>query len=421
MKWSRKLTALLLTVAAILTVSTGCSFGGDNTATPAETSSVVTQAPDAPQNVTASVNKKTVTLNWDAVPNASGYVVSLYNSATKTYQNLDTITTSTFTYDGTDSKESELKFGISAFVDAGSHKLYSATIAKVSAVIIQEKVTLNRNKLSVQIGKTGTIKATVNSDATFSWSSADETIATVDSDGVVTGVSEGKTTITATTSNGTSKSCTVTVEEKVTVPDGKLIAITFDDGPSASYTPKLLDALKDRDAKVTFFMLGENVGYNPDLVKRMKAEGHELGNHSYSHADLTSLSKSGIQKEVNKTKEAIYDACGAYPTVFRAPYGNLNDDVLSALDTPSIYWSVDTLDWKHPNVKYVKNQILKNAYDGAIILLHDIHETSVDGFLAALDQLEDEGYTLVTVSQLLSRNGNTPQVGTTYFDMEPES
>lgn len=400
-------------------ITTGC-FGGEKT--PEPTASTVTQAPDAPPNLTAAVDKKTVTLRWDPVETASGYIVSLYDSASKKYNDLQTVTGTTFMYDGSDSKTGELKFGVCAFVNSGSYKLYSQTISKVTAVILQETIQLNREKLSVQVGKTAQIQATVASpedNVSLRWTSADETVAAVDETGTVTAVSVGKTTVTATTSNGTAQSCTVTVAEEVAVPDGKLLAITFDDGPNPNTTAKLLDALKERDAKVTFFMLGQNAANNPDVVRRMKEEGHELGSHSFGHPDLSTMTKSEISQEMNKASQAIYDASGAYPTVFRAPYGNVNDKVLSVMDIPSIYWSVDTEDWKIRDAKSVKNQILNSAYDGAIILLHDIYETSVDGFIAALDQLEKEGYTLVTVTQLLNRNGTPPQAGVTYYDMKP--
>lgn len=421
MKWNRKIAALLLVVVTAAFAVVGCGTDSDPTGQAnVSTSSAVPQAPSAPQNLKAAVDGQQVTLEWDASAGATGYVVALYDTAQKRYTDLGTVAETKFTYTADkDSKQTELKFGVYAYTEAGGQRLYSPEISKVTAKMVVEQLKLNQKKLTVQVGKTAALKATVtpeNDAVGVQWETQDASIATVDGDGVVTGGAVGETTITATTTNGTKATCTVTVVEKTKVPSGKLIAFTFDDGPSYQYTGKLLDALKKHNAKATFFMVGQNVSGNADLVQRMKNEGHELGNHSWDHASLTDISKSKMQQEIDKTNEAVYEACGAYPTVFRAPYGNLNENILNYLTVPSIYWSVDTRDWETPKKSYVKKQILDKAYDGAIILLHDIHKTSVDGFIAALDELEEEGYTLVTVTELLSRRGTPPQAGITYYD-----
>ena len=211
---------------------------------------------------------------------------------------------------------------------------------------------------------------------------------------------------------------TAWAENSAPVPE-KLLALTFDDGPSEKYTGKLLDALNEYDAKATFFLVGQNVGSNAELVRRMIDEGHEVGSHSWSHQDMLTLSESEIAAELEQADEAIYEAIGSYPTLFRAPYGNINDLLLEQLDVPSIYWSVDTFDWKTLDAECVTNDILDSAYDGAIILLHDVHETTVNGTIAALKELQAEGYTLVTVSELLSRNGDYLEAGVTYYQCKP--
>lgn len=388
------------------------------------TSVVVQEAPSAPKNAKATVQNGKIVLSWDKSSGATGYVVSLYDPDSKSYTELATVTDPSFTYTPETKQRAEFGFGIYAFVDGGDRKIYSTTLSKVTAKVIKETLELEPSHLKVSAGETETIKAIVDSNdkmVMVHWESDDPSIAKIDGKGVVTGVSEGTTKIRAVTSNGTEAVCDVTVLKKMVVTKGKLLAITFDDGPNTEHTGRLLDALKKHNAKATFFMVGQNVNRGSDLVKRMRAEGHELGNHSWSHANLPKLSKQKMEEEISKTNEAIYAACGAYPTVFRAPYGELNDSVLRALTVPSIYWSIDTEDWKYRDAEYVKKQILKNAYDGGIILLHDIHKTSVDGFIAALDQLEKDGYTLVTVTELLSRNGTIPQAGVTYYDAVPKS
>ena len=177
---------------------------------------------------------------------------------------------------------------------------------------------------------------------------------------------------------------------------GKLVALTFDDGPGP-YTSRLLDGLKERGVEVTFFMVGSSVSRYPELVKRMYQEGHQLANHSYDHPDFTGLSDSEIRSQISRTNALLDKAAGAGSTyMVRAPYGSTNSRVRSVVGAPLTYWSVDPQDWKDRNATTVKNRVVSNAHDGAIILLHDIHSTSVDGALAAIDVLLDEGYEFVT-------------------------
>lgn len=420
MKWKQKLAALLMVPFAASLVMAGC--GGAPAPTEPETELVqITAAPAAPKSLKASAEKQVITLQWEPVEHATGYELRLYNEKTKKYEEIASQKETSYVYTAAEYKDAEFKFAVYTYLQSGwTQKFYSEKASKVTAKVETEKVNLNRERLSVEIGKTGTIKATVTPDGSVpvTWSSDNAEVAAVDAEGKVSGLAEGTAVITAETAEAKAE-CTVVVKEKIAVPEGKLIAITFDDGPSAKYTGKLLDALKKYDAKATFFLVGRNVAGNEALVKRMLKEGHEVGNHSWSHADLASISKKEMQAEVDKTDKAVYKASGAYPSVFRAPYGSLSDALLDHLDVPSIYWSVDTLDWQTKDKNYVKKQILDNAYDGAIILLHDIHETSVDGAIVAIKQLQDEGYTLVTVSQLLSRNGGSADAGVTYFDCEP--
>ena len=197
--------------------------------------------------------------------------------------------------------------------------------------------------------------------------------------------------------------------------DTKLVAITFDDGPS-KYTDELLDGLKLRGAKATFFMVGTNIDYHKDIVKRMKDEGHQIATHTMSHANLAKLDAAGVQKEVTGVEEKLDAILGKGDYYLRPPYGSYNATVKKAANTPLIYWSVDTEDWRYRDASNVARVIMNSTRDGAIILLHDLYKTSVDGALMAIDSLQSQGYVFVTVEQLLKRRGITPENGTVYFE-----
>lgn len=191
-----------------------------------------------------------------------------------------------------------------------------------------------------------------------------------------------------------------------------MVAITFDDGPSATLTPKLLDILKERKVRATFFVVGQNAAEYPDILKRAVAEGHEIGNHSWSHPQLTSLGAAGVKAQIEKTNAAIKAAIGRDPVVMRPPYGATNSrlDKLFAqtYGMKVILWSVDPLDWKYRNADRVKREILSQVGPGGIILVHDIHASSVAAMPGTLDALLASGYKFATVSELLAMQGHAP-------------
>ena len=187
---------------------------------------------------------------------------------------------------------------------------------------------------------------------------------------------------------------------------GKLVALTFDDGPSSKYTPQLLDGLKERGVPVTFFMLGQNAKSNRSIVKRAYEEGHEIACHTWTHPNLNNCSESKIKTEIEDTFEELDRACGNEADyLVRPPYGNANQKVRDAIAVPLIYWSVDSEDWSLLNREKVRKKIVADTYDGCIILCHDIHKTTIPAALDAIDELQDLGYEFVTVSELYRRRG----------------
>jgi len=186
--------------------------------------------------------------------------------------------------------------------------------------------------------------------------------------------------------------------------DGKkYVALTFDDGPNAKLTPKLLDILRDKGVHATFYVLGSNVERYADIVKREVEEGHEIGNHSWGHPNLKKTSSDGIFREIDSTNKKVFDASGTYPTTLRPPYGSYNDEVKKIANMPLVMWSVETLDWKNRNVQKNLRATLAQVHDGAIILFHDIHAESVDTIAPLIDELRKQGYELVTVSELYKK------------------
>ena len=210
-----------------------------------------------------------------------------------------------------------------------------------------------------------------------------------------------------------------TVKVKAEVdPTKKMVALTFDDGPGR-YTSRLLNVLQKNGAKATFFMVGQNVSSYKNTVKRMANMGCELGNHSWDHSRLGIMSISGITQQVSRTNQAIKNASGKYPTVFRLPYGDgyNNSTVLNALGLPSIYWSIDTMDWANTgNSQHTVNEVLNNVKSGDIVLMHDIHYATVVAAEKIIPALKSRGFQMVTVSQLATYKGKTTlRAGKTYF------
>ena len=196
-----------------------------------------------------------------------------------------------------------------------------------------------------------------------------------------------------------------------------MVALTFDDGPGP-YTARLLNCLEENGAKATFFMVGTSVPKYASTVKRMAEMGCELGSHSYSHPQFTLLSDSQIRQECSKAADLIKAASGQKPTVFRLPYGDGASDsrVLKAIGLPSIYWSVDPRDWANTgNPQHTVNAVLGTVKDGDIVLMHDIHASSVTAAETIIPALIRRGYQLVTVSQLADYKGKTTlKTGNTY-------
>ena len=181
-------------------------------------------------------------------------------------------------------------------------------------------------------------------------------------------------------------------------------AITFDDGPHPKYTLKLLDGLKERNVKATFFVIGENVSNNPDVIKRMAEDGHLIGNHTYSHVQLTCISEEKAITEINKTSELITTYAGVSPKYIRPPYGMYSDALKRETNLTPVLWTVDPRDWSVLNTDSVVKHVLKRAKSGDIILLHDIFDTSVEAAFQIIDALKAEGYEFVTVDEFIKVN-----------------
>lgn len=184
------------------------------------------------------------------------------------------------------------------------------------------------------------------------------------------------------------------------------IALTFDDGPHPQNTPRLLDILRRYNVKATFYVVGTNAARYPNLIRRIVAEGHEIGNHTWSHPKLTGLSDAAVREQLNKTRNAIVAACGIAPKTLRPPYGSLSQRqrqwIRSEYGYPTILWSVDPLDWKRPGSSVVTSRIVQGTTRGGIVLAHDIHAGTIDAMPTTINKLLAKGFRFLTVSQLLN-------------------
>lgn len=177
-------------------------------------------------------------------------------------------------------------------------------------------------------------------------------------------------------------------------------ALTFDDGPDAQYTPLLLDGLKARNIKATFFLIGEKVEENREIVNRMQEEGHLIGNHTYHHVQLDKLNTTTAKEEILKTNNIIYETTGVYPQFMRPPYGSWKKDLELCVEMLPVFWTIDTLDWKVQDVETILSTVQNEVEDGSIILMHDEYAATVEAALAVADDLQEQGYELVTVDKL---------------------
>lgn len=186
------------------------------------------------------------------------------------------------------------------------------------------------------------------------------------------------------------------------------LALTFDDGPSPQYTPRLLDGLKQRGVHATFFLIGQQVQDYPELVQRIRAEGHQIGNHTYDHAPLDRLSCGEAMADLSRCDGVLQELAGEGTYWVRPPYGFITEEELAAWSTPMLYWSVDTCDWECRDVQKVFAAICQ-ARDGDVILLHDCYGTSVEAALQAIDCLSEQGVEFVTVEELFALRGQTAE------------
>ncbi len=193
----------------------------------------------------------------------------------------------------------------------------------------------------------------------------------------------------------------LTLAQPQIASDVRRVALTFDDGPHPLYTEPLLDGLKERGVRATFFVTGENAALHPDIIKRMHDEGHLIGNHTYTHIELTKTNREKFKRELVKTNEVLQEITGEEVLYVRPPYGAWDKKLESELNMFPILWSVDPLDWCTADASCITQTVLKKVGENDIILMHDYYKTSVEAALAIVDELQQQGYEFVTVDKIL--------------------
>lgn len=238
----------------------------------------------------------------------------------------------------------------------------------------------------------------------ITWTSSDKSVAVVNKNGKIFSKAPGICWISATANGGVD----VIARCKLIVTDSgkpmKYVALTFDDGPCDN-TLDILEILDEYDVHVTFFMLGKLVASRPDYVRKVYSRGHEVANHSYSHETLTKIDLDEAQKQMDDADDAIKAAIGIEASVYRAPGGSINEKVAKYCGKPFIDWTVDTNDWKYRDPEYVWTFIARNTGNYDIVLMHDIRPTTMEAMHKAIPYLLEQGFTLVTVSELLELVG----------------
>lgn len=191
------------------------------------------------------------------------------------------------------------------------------------------------------------------------------------------------------------------VETEKILSEKPRIAITFDDGPSETYTPRLLDGLKERNVKASFFVIGKMAEANPKLIQREKEEGHLIGNHTYNHVDISKISDEEAVSEIRKTNQVIEKVTKENVEYLRAPFGSWKKNLIGRMDVFPVAWSIDPLDWTTENTDEIVNKVVTEVKENDIILMHDCYQSSVDAALRIIDILQKEGYEFVTVDKLI--------------------
>lgn len=206
----------------------------------------------------------------------------------------------------------------------------------------------------------------------------------------------------------------IPVRDEEFFKDKKLVALTFDDGPNYKVTDEFLNQLSIRNAKVSFFLVGNRVINQPNLTRTLVEQGHVVGSHGYSHANLTKLDENALAYEIDESIRVIEANTGVKVKYFRPPYGSYNSYVLGFRNYAFILWSVDTNDWKYRDSDYICNYLVETVKDGDIVLLHDLYKTSVDGALCAIDILKEQGYEFVNLDELSTYKGKVFYPGYSY-------
>lgn len=179
------------------------------------------------------------------------------------------------------------------------------------------------------------------------------------------------------------------------------VALTFDDGPHPVYTPRLLEGLRERGVCATFFLIGQNIDGNEDIIKKMKENGHLIGNHSQNHMQLTRERAGEACEQISRTNEKIRQITGEVPEYVRPPYGSWSEELECLVPMKVVLWNLDTLDWKSQDKGEIVRTVMGHVEDGSVILLHDVYDTSVEAALEIVDRLLAEGYNFVTVDEMI--------------------
>lgn len=197
-----------------------------------------------------------------------------------------------------------------------------------------------------------------------------------------------------------------------------MVALTFDDGPNPENTKRILDVLNANYSHATFFVVGTNAEKYPETLKAISTSGSEIGNHSYNHTNLTSVSSEKVEKEIDEVNRAVKKATGESTTVIRPPYGAFNDALLNQLEEPVVLWDLDTEDWDSRNAQVIVDKILSDIKDGDIVLMHDIYESTAEAVEMLVPKLKEQGYQIVTVSEMARYKGKELELGKPYGEIQ---